>query len=47
MQKMNFSDSIIIDATPEIYERLLAMEEKRKKRKAAFTISMLKATAPI
>jgi hypothetical protein len=42
-KKMNISDSIIIDVTPDIHERLLAMEEKRKKRKAAATASMLES----
>lgn len=34
-RKMNISDSIIIDITPEVHERLLAMEDRRRKRKAA------------
>lgn len=34
-RKVNVVDSIIIDVTPEVHERLLAMEEKRRRRKAA------------
>ena len=32
-RKMNITDSIIVDVTSDIHERLLAMEEKRRKRK--------------